>query len=355
MANLSEAVMAALSTVIEPEINADIVSLNMVRDLTIDGSTAKFTIVLTTPACPLKNVFVERCNEAVIGKVDGIEQLEINWDAQVPQDRRMAGRLDVPANILIAVASGKGGVGKSTVSTNLAVALADSGAAVGLIDADILNPNIPNMTGLNSGRPPVVDDDDGQRRMMPLEAHGVKLMSTGFLTTPEKPMILRGPMLHSAIRQFFTDVKWGKLDYMVVDLPPGTGDAPLSLAQSFPLTGAVIVTQPQEVAVADALRSVAMFKQLNVPILGIVENMAGEFFGEGGGERLARELDVPFLGRIPMAAGVREGGDYGRPIALYEPESEAGQALYDMAQAVAAQASVQMLTADNVVPINIIG
>ena len=356
MSNQADAVMAALRNVIEPEIDQDIVSLGMVRDLTVDDGTATFTIVLTTPACPLKNVFVERCDEAVLGHVAGIERLNIKWDAQVPTDNRIHGRLDIPANSLIAVASGKGGVGKSTVSTNVAVALADSGAQVGLIDADILNPNVPNMIGLNSGgRPRVEDDGEGNSKMVPMEAHGIQIMSTGFLTTPEKPMILRGPMLHSAIRQFFTDVKWGKLDYMVVDLPPGTGDAPLSLAQSFPLTGVVIVTQPQEVAVADALRSVAMFKQLNVPILGIVENMTGEFFGEGGGERLAGELDVPFLGRVPMAASVREGGDYGRPVAIYDAGSPAGQALYDIAQAVAAKASVTMLQQDNVIPINIIG
>ncbi|MEO0565726.1 MAG: Mrp/NBP35 family ATP-binding protein, partial [Chloroflexota bacterium] len=355
MSNLENKVMAALSTVIEPEINADIVSLNMVRDLSVVDGVAAFTIVLTTPACPLKSVFVERCNDAVIGKVDGIASLDISWDAQVPKDSRANGRLDIPSNSLIAVASGKGGVGKSTVSTNIAAALAESGATVGLIDGDILNPNIPNMTGLHSGRPPVVDDDDGQRRMMPLEAHGIKLMSTGFLTTPEKPMILRGPMLHSAIRQFFTDVKWGQLDYMIVDLPPGTGDAPLSLAQSFPLTGAVVVTQPQEVAVADALRSVAMFRQLNVPILGIVENMTGEFFGQGGGEKLANEIDVPFLGRVPMASAVREGGDYGRPVVIYHPDTDAAKALHSVAQNVAARASVEMLRADNVVPINIIG
>lgn len=355
MSELENKVMAALSNVIEPEIHQDIVTLNMVKDLSIEDSTAKFTIVLTTPACPLKDVFIERCNEAVIGTVPGIEKLEISWDSQVPKDSRIHGRLDIPANSLIAVASGKGGVGKSTVSTNIAVALADSGARVGLIDADILNPNIPNMAGLESGRPPVVEDDDGQQRMMPLEAHNVKLMSTGFLTTPDKPMILRGPMLHGAIRQFFTDVKWGELDYMVVDLPPGTGDAPLSLAQSFPLTGAVVVTQPQEVALADARRSVAMFNQLNVPIIGIVENMTGEFFGSGGGERLAEQLKVPFLGRVPMNAAVREGGDYGRPVVVHQPESDAGKALYEIAQAVAARASVLILQEENVVPINIIG
>ncbi len=350
MSDIHKQVMAALSKVIEPELHRDNESLEKVRDLTVNGDTARFTIVLTTPACPLKNVFVERCNEALIGKVPGIANVEINWDAQVPTDSRIHGRLDVPANSLIAVASGKGGVGKSTVSTNIAVALAESGARVGLIDADILNPNIPQMFGLTVGRPRVIDE-----KMQPLEAYGVKLMSTGFLSSPDKPMILRGPMLHGAIRQFFTDVNWGSLDYMVVDLPPGTGDAPLSLAQSFPLTGAVIVTQPQEVAVADALRSVKMFETLNVSVLGIVENMTGEFFGEGGGEKLAEKLDVPFLGRVPMQAAVREGGDYGRPVVVHEPDSPAGMALTTAAQAVAARASVMMLQQDNVIPINIIG
>ena len=212
-------------------------------------------------------------------------------------------------NCIVAIASGKGGVGKSTVATNLAVCLAEAGAKVGLIDADILNPNIPQMFGLGSGRPKVVND-----KMQPLEVYGVKLISTGFLTTPDKPMIMRGPMLHSAIRQFFTDVEWGRLDYMIVDLPPGTGDAPLSLAQSFPLTGSIIVTQPQDVAVSDAIRAAAMFDQLKVPVLGVVENMAGEFFGSGGGEVFAKSRGVPFLGRISLSANVREGGDFGRPV-----------------------------------------
>lgn len=349
MSNIQDQIMQALSTVIEPELHKDIVSLNMVRDLRVEGDTAKFTIVLTTPACPLKNVFIERCNAAVIGKVAGISKLDIGWDAQVPTDRRIHGRLDVPMKTLLAVASGKGGVGKSTVSTNLSVALAEAGAAVGLIDADILNPNIPNMTGLGYGRPKVVGD-----KMLPMEAYGVKLMSTGFLTTPDKPMIMRGPMLHSAIRQFFTDVDWGKLDYMVVDLPPGTGDAPLSLAQSFPLTGAIIVTQPQDVAVADALRSIAMFETLDVPIIGIVENMTGEFFGEGGGEKLAADRNVPFLGRIPLTAAVRVGGDSGRPIIVSDPDSAAGVAFRQMAENVAARASVLMLQGADVIPLNVI-
>jgi ATP-binding protein involved in chromosome partitioning len=348
--DIKSQIMAALSTVIEPELHRDIVSLNMVRDLTVEGSTARFTLVLTTPACPLKNVFQERCTAAVVGKVPGIEALEIRWDSQVPSDRNILGRLDVPMRSIVAVASGKGGVGKSTVAVNLAVSLAEAGACVGLIDADILNPNIPMMAGVGNGRPRV----EGEK-MLPIEAYGVQLMSTGFLIDPSKPMIMRGPMLHSAIRQFFTDVKWDDLDYMIVDLPPGTGDAPLSLAQSFPLTGAIVVTQPQDVAVSDALRSVAMFEQLNVPVLGIVENMAGDFFGEGGGEKLAQERGVPFLGRIPLEAGVRIGGDYGRPVVAAAPETPAGQAFNKLAQIVAARISVVMLQNADVIPLNVIG
>lgn len=350
MADKNAAVMAALSTVIEPELHRDIVSLNMVRDLQIEGNTARFTIVLTTPACPLKNVFQDRCNAAIIGHVEGITQLDIRWDAQVPTDRKIHGLLDVPMRSLIAVGSGKGGVGKSTVSTNLAAALAEAGARVGLIDGDILNPNLPTMTGLGHGHPKVVNG-----KMIPLEAYGIKIMSTGFLTSPDKPMILRGPMLHSAIRQLFTDVDWGQLDYMIVDLPPGTGDAPLSLAQSFPLTGVIIVTQPQDVAVSDALRSIAMFETLNVPVLGVVENMAGDFFGEGGGEKLAKERSVPFLGRIPLNAEVRLGGDFGRPVVVTQPENPAGVAFQKMAQTVAARVSMVMLQNSDVIPLNIIG
>ncbi len=350
MSDSKKQVMQALATVIEPELHQDIVSLNMVRDLEVRDGIAHFTIILTTPACPLKDVFIERCTDALVGKVAGIEGIRINWDAKVPSDRRIHGRLDVPMNSIVAIASGKGGVGKSTVATNLAVCLAEAGASVGLIDADILNPNIPQMFGLGAGRPQVADG-----KMRPLEVYGVKLISTGFLTTPDKPMIMRGPMLHSAIRQFFTDVAWGKLDYMIVDLPPGTGDAPLSLAQSFPLTGAIIVTQPQAVAVADAIRAAAMFDQLKVPLLGVVENMAGEFFGSGGGEKFAQSRSLPLLGRIPLSAHVREGGDYGRPAALNQPESAAGRAFQQMAGEAAARISLAMLQSADVIPINIVG
>lgn len=349
--SINDQVMARLSTVIEPELHKDIVSLNMVRDLSVEGDTAKFTLVLTTPACPLKDVFLDRCNAAVVGQVPGINRIDIKWDAQVPTDRRIGRQNASGIRSIIAVSSGKGGVGKSTVSTNLAVALAEAGARVGLIDADILNPNVPQMAGLTTGRPKVVND-----KMVPIEAYGVKIMSTGFLSAPDKPMILRGPMLASAIRQFFVDVDWGEhLDYMIVDLPPGTGDAPLSLAQQFPLTGAVIVTQPQSVAVSDALRSAAMFDQLNVPVLGIVENMAGEFFGSGGGEKLANERGVPFLGRIPMQASVREGGDYGRPVVAHAPDSPAGVAFTALAKQVAAQISMALMQSMDVIPLNVIG
>ena len=349
MSNTTELIMQRLSTVIEPELHRDIVSLGMIRDLRVEGPTARFTLVLTTPACPLKDVFRVRINEAVLGHVPGIEQVDIQWDSQVPTDRRL-GRLDVPMRSIIAVASGKGGVGKSTIAVNVAGGLAEAGARVGLIDADILNPNLPTMTGVGNGRPRVVGD-----KMLPIEAYGLKVMSTGFLIDPNKAMVMRGPMLHSAIRQFFTDVDWGDLDYMVVDLPPGTGDAPLSLAQSFPLTGVIVVTQPQDVAVQDALRSINMFEQLNVPVLGVVENMAGDFFGTGGGETLAAQQRVPFLGRVPLNADVRKGGDYGRPIIVHNPDSDAGKALAAVAQAVAARISVVMLQSADVIPLNVIG
>ncbi|MCC7448387.1 MAG: P-loop NTPase, partial [Anaerolineae bacterium] len=248
--------MRALGTVIEPELRRDLVTLNMVRNLSVENGVARFTIVLTTPACPLKDVIYGAARMAVL-KVPGVRDVEVKWDADVPKDRRIHGRLDINMRNIIAVGSGKGGVGKTTVSVNLAVSLALEGARVGLMDADILTPNVPIMLGLTHGRPKVAND-----KMIPFEVYGVKAISMGFLTNPETPMIMRGPMLHSAIRQFFEDVAWGELDYMIVDLPPGTGDAPLSLAQSVPLTGTVVVSQPQEVAVGDALRSIGMYHQL---------------------------------------------------------------------------------------------
>lgn len=351
MANhpLYDQVMKALGTVIEPELHKDLVTLNMVRDLSIEGDVAKFTIMLTTPACPLKDVMHGAARIAVT-KVPGIRDIQVKWDANVPTDRRVHGRLNLPLRNILAVGSGKGGVGKTTVSVNLAVALALEGAKVGLMDADILTPNVPMMIGLQHGRPKVSDG-----KMVPFEVYGVKAISMGFLTDPDKPLILRGPMLHSAIRQFFQDVLWGDLDYMIVDLPPGTGDAPLSLAQSVPLSGAVIVSQPQDVAVGDALRSIAMYEELNVPILGVVENMAGDLFGSGGGEKLAKNKNVPFLGRIPLEAEVRKGGDYGRPVVLSMPDSAAAIAFRQLARDVAARVSVVQFQNADVIPLNVIG
>ena len=331
-----EQVMQALGTVMEPELHRDLVSLNMIHDVAIADGKVSFTIMLTTPACPLKQP-MERDARAAVLKVPGVSEVEVKFDSNVPTDRRISGKLSIPVRNTIAVSSGKGGVGKSTVSVNLAVALAQTGACVGLLDADILGPNLPMMMGVDK-LPPAQGE-----KLVPAEVMGVELMSMGFLIPPGEALAWRGPMLHSAIRQLLTDVAWGELDYLVIDLPPGTGDAQLSLAQSVPLTGAIIVTQPQDVALSDAQKGLVMFGKLDVPILGVVENMSGEFFGEGGGERLSQEYGVPFLGRVPLDVQVRVGGDSGRPIVLTEPESAAGRAFAQLATRVAARISVMAL------------
>ncbi len=347
---LHDAVLAALGTVIEPELGQDLVSLNMIRDLTVDEAGAvRFTVMLTTPACPLKDQIQREAEQAVRG-VEGVQSVEVKLDSNVPTDPRIFGRLNLPIRSIIAISSGKGGVGKSTVAVNLAVALAQSGSRVGLMDADILGPNIPKMLGLGFAQPKV----SPERKLIPFEVFGLQVMSMGFLADPNQAMIWRGAMLHGAIRQFFEDVAWGELDYMVVDLPPGTGDAQLSLAQSVPLTGAIIVTQPQSVAVDDARRGLAMFEKLNVPIIGVVENMAGPLFGEGGGEKFAEERGVPFLGRIPLVASVREGGDVGRPVVAYAPESEVGQAFHKLVQQIAARVSMLLLEEKPAIPLKIV-
>jgi len=347
---LHDKVMAALGTVMEPELHRDLVTLNMVRDLTLsEDGVAHMSIVLTTPACPLKDVIMRNVRNAVLA-VPGVTDVQVKWDSNVPTDGRIFGHINVPLRSVIAISSGKGGVGKSTVAVNLAVALAQTGARVGLMDADILGPNIPKMIGLGFAQPQITPD----QKLIPFEVFGVKVMSMGFLADPNTPMIWRGPMLHSAIRQFFADVMWGEIDYMVVDLPPGTGDAQLSLAQSVPLTGAIIVTQPQSVAVDDARRGLAMFEKLNVPILGVIENMAGDLFGEGGGEELARDRSVPFLGRVPLTAAVRVGGDTGHPIVAEDPDSAAAQAFLNLAKTVAARVSVTLMSSQNVIPLNIV-
>ncbi|HSM55139.1 MAG TPA: Mrp/NBP35 family ATP-binding protein [Candidatus Sulfomarinibacteraceae bacterium] len=343
-----EAVREALSTVIEPELHRDLISLNMVRDLEIDGNDVTFTIMLTTPACPLRGK-MESDSRAALSKVPNIGNVTINWDSNVPQDRRINEQVGQNFRNTIAVSSGKGGVGKSTVAVNLAIALSRQGARVGLLDADILGPNIPMMMGVEKMPPP------SERKMVPAEAHGVRFISTGFLVKPDQPLVWRGPMLHSAIRQLLTDVSWGELDYLVIDLPPGTGDAQLSLAQAIPLSGAIIVTQPMEVAAADALRGLKMFEKLDVPIIGVVENMSGEFFGTGAGERLSEDYETEFLGSVPLDANVRKGGDTGEPIVVSHPDSPAAQAFNEISQKVAARVSVLTLAnKDNVIPIEMI-
>jgi len=332
----NEIIIAALSKVQEPELHKDLVTLNMIQDLEVIGDSVHFTIMLTTPACPLRNRIQDEAKAAVMA-VKGVKSVEIKMSSNVPNDGRMRGLIDLPIRNAFAVASGKGGVGKSTIAVNLAVVLAQSGARVGLLDADIYGPNIPTMMGVKYLPPPQND------KFIPAEAFGVKLMSMGFLVKPGQPLIWRGPMLDSAIRQFLSDVIWGELDYLVIDLPPGTGDASLSLAQAIPLSGVVIVTLPQQVSLEDAGRSLAMFRQLDVPILGVIENMVGEFFGQGGGEQLANNSGVPFLGRVSMDTTLRVSGDNGQPVYISKPESNAAKALKAIAEQVAAKLSVAAL------------
>ncbi len=350
-------VLSALSKVNEPELHKDLVTLNMIRDLKIEGDKVGFTIVLTTPACPLRSQ-IEREARQAVSAIPGVGSVDLKLDANVPSDGRTRGLLQLPIRNAIAVASGKGGVGKSTVAVNIAVGLAQSGARVGLLDADIYGPNVPTMMGVQHL------PNQHENKLIPAIAFGVKLMSIGFLVKPDQPLIWRGPMLHSAIRQFLTDVEWGELDYLIVDLPPGTGDASLSLAQSLPLSGAVIVTLPQQVSLDDARRSLEMFRQLDVHIFGVVENMSYlelpdgtkmDVFGSGGGERLARESGVPFIGAIPMDAAVREGGDNGKPVVVSRPASVVALALQSITQDIAARVSVAAVQQNNFIPINLIG
>jgi len=352
-----EAVMAALSKVQEPELHKDLVSLNMIRDVQIQDGDVRFTVMLTTPACPLRDQ-IERETREAVASIPGVKNVAVKLDANVPADGRPRGILKLPIRNAIAVASGKGGVGKSTLAVNLAVILAKSGARVGLLDADIYGPNIPTMMGVD--RLPAAGED----KLYPAEAYGVKLMSIGFMVKADQPLIWRGPMLHSAIRQFLSDVEWGELDYLVIDLPPGTGDAGLSLAQSLPLSGGIIVTLPQQVSLDDARRGLEMFRQMNVPIFGIVENMSYlelpdgtrmDVFGTGGGERLAAESGVPFIGSIPMDPAVREGGDLGVPVTISQPDSPVSLALNAVAMDVAAKVSVAAVQNNDFIPITMVG
>lgn len=318
-------ILQALSNVQEPDLGSDIVTLNMVKDILIDGNDVGFTVVLTTPACPLKDMIHKACVNAVQFLVNKEAVVKINFTANTNSNRKDAKLLLPGVKNIIAVVSGKGGVGKSTVAANLALAFAQGGAAVGLMDADIYGPSVPIMFGVRGERP-MMKEVNGKGMIAPLEKFGIKLMSIGLLVDEKNAVVWRGPMASSAIKQFVSDVDWGELDYLIIDMPPGTGDIHLTLMQTVPVTGVVIVTTPQTVALADAKKGIAMFgqAQVNVPILGLVENMSYftplelpqnkyYIFGKQGGRKLAEEYELPFLGEIPIVQSIREGGDAGVP------------------------------------------
>jgi ATP-binding protein involved in chromosome partitioning len=324
-------ILKALSTVQEPDLKQDLVTLNMVRDIEINGNDITFTVVLTTPACPLKDKIANDCIKA-IKTANAAANVKVNFDSSTTTIRADKSSVLPGVKNIIAVVSGKGGVGKSTVSANLALALAKGGASVGLMDADIYGPSVPIMFGVRGERP-MMSEVNGKGMIIPLERYGIKLLSIGLLVDEKNAVVWRGPMASSAIRQFITDVNWGELDYLVIDMPPGTGDIHLTLVQTAPVTGVVVVTTPQDVALADARKGIAMFgqAQMNVPIIGLVENMSyftpAEFpdhkyyiFGKEGGKRLADEYDLPFLGQIPLVQSIREGGDIGVPIMMGDDE-----------------------------------
>jgi ATP-binding protein involved in chromosome partitioning len=338
-------VLDALKVVRDPDLHRDIVSLGFVKDLKIDGGRVSFTIELTTPACPVKDQMRDQAREAVM-RVPGVADVAVHMTARVREAvGGEGGRTPLPGvKNVIAVGAGKGGVGKTTVAVNLAIALAKCGSKVGIIDGDIYGPNVPIMLGMRTQL-----TTDGEK-MMPAEKYGLQVISMGFLTGDDAPIIWRGPMLHGALQQFFREARWIGLDYLVVDLPPGTGDVALSLSQTVPVAGAIVVTTPQQVSLADSRRAVAMYRKLNIPPLGIVENMSyfvcpecsheSDIFGHGGGERMAADLKVPFLGRIPIYQPIREGSDAGVPLMISEPDSPAARAFMAVAEQTAAQVSI---------------
>lgn len=343
----------ALSNVIDPDLGQDIVTLNMVEDIAIEGKKVTFTVNLTTPACPMKEEIKRACINAVKHLVDNEAEVEPNMSSKVQQSKKMEqDQTDTLAGVknIIAVASGKGGVGKSTVSVNVAVALARTGAKVGIVDTDIYGPSIPTMFNVRE-RPNI----NTRRKLVPLEKFGVKLLSMGLLVDQDQAVVWRGPMVSSAVKQFLSEADWGELDYLIMDLPPGTGDIQLTIVQTVPLTGAVIVSTPQDVALDDARKGVAMFQKVNVPVLGIIENMAYftppdmpdkkyHIFGKDGARKLAEKLQVPFLGEVPLEQAMREGGDSGLPVAADEVLTISGQAITDIASRIAQQISIRNAT-----------
>lgn len=347
-----EAVLKALSNVEEPDLGKDLVTLNMVQDIEIDGKNVSFTVVLTTPACPLKEMIEKACINAIRHLVDKEAVVNVHMTSNVGSNRKDNKAVLPGVKNIIMVASGKGGVGKSTVSVNLALGLAKEGAAVGLLDADIYGPSIPIMLGIRDERPKMIDVN-GKGMIVPIERYGIKTMSIGLLIDEKQAVIWRGPMASSALKQFISDVHWQELDYLIIDLPPGTGDVHLTLVQAVPVTGAVIVSTPQPVAAADARKAIMMFRQpqINIPILGIVENMAYftpeelpenkyYIFGKGGAAKMAEQFELPFLGEIPLIQSIREGGDKGIP-AIADDEYAAKEVFMQLAQNVARNVSIR--------------
>lgn len=338
------AVLSALQAVKDPDLHRDIVALGFIKNLSIDGGRVSFTIELTTPACPVKDQMRDQARAAV-SAVPGVTAVEVQMSAQVRAAAADFSRTGLPGvKNIIAVGAGKGGVGKTTVAVNLAVALAQRGGRVGMIDGDVYGPNVPIMLGMNSQL-----TTDGQK-IIPAEQYGIHVVSIGFMTQDDAPVIWRGPMLHGVIQQFFREVRWPELDYLVVDMPPGTGDVALSLSQVVPVTGSVLVTTPQVVALADTRRAIRMYQKLNIPTLGLIENMSyfvcptceheSDIFGKGGGAGLAKDMKVPFLGHIPMYEPIRRGGDTGVPLVIGEPESPSARAFMSAAEQMAAQISI---------------
>lgn len=358
-----ENVLKALSTVEEPDLKKDLVSLGMVKDIEVGENEVSFTIVLTTPACPLKELIRSRCQDAIKRELGETVKVVVNLTANVTTTRFSDASLLQGVKNIIAIASGKGGVGKSTVTSNLAVALAQSGAKVGVIDADISGPSIPVMFGCEYEKPQIMQKE-GKTLIVPVERHGVKLISIGFLAPSDGAVVWRGPMASSALRQFITDCVWEELDYLLIDLPPGTSDIHLTLVQTLPVTGVIIVTTPQKVALADAQKGLAMFAQpqINVPILGVVENMAYftpaelpnnryYIFGKDGGKVLSERNDVPFLGQIPLVQSIREAGDNGAPVVM--KDESPSSAFMDLAETVAQQIAIRNATKQKTKPVEI--
>ena len=358
MSITKEQVISALRHVNDPDFKKDLVTLNMIEDLQIDGKKVSFTMVLTTPACPMKDMMRNSCVEAIHKYVDASAEVEINITSNVTTRRTEKAKIMPGVRNIIAVASGKGGVGKSTVAANLAVSLAKLGARVGLIDADIYGPSVPMMFNVMDEKPEAFERD-GHTMIRPLEKYGVKLLSIGFFVDPSKALVWRGPMASNALLQLFTDSDWGELDYVVIDMPPGTGDIHLTISQQVPVTGVAIVTTPQEVALADARKAISMFNtdKIKLPILGIIENMSyfipGELpdnkyyiFGKEGGKRLAEQNEIPFLGQIPIVQSICESGDKGSPIAL-DDQSPVAKAFLELAKNIARQIALTNVSSIN--------